>query len=82
MIIETVFNMIFGALDFLFAMLPNIEWNVQNSFFTAFYDILAVACYLLPMKTVVMILYIVISVGIFRVFVALIKTLMTLIPFV
>ena len=81
MIVESIFNMLFSALDVLFALLPTVEWNVQSSFFTAFLDVLSVACYFLPMGTVTTILELIVIINTFKIFVSLIKTVWQLIPF-
>lgn len=82
MIVENVFNMMFDALSVLLGLLPDIQWDVQGSFFTAFYDVLSVACYFLPMATVSAIISLIVSINLFKILVSLLKTIMQLIPFV
>ncbi len=81
MIIEGICNVIFGLLSGFFSLLPDIQWNIRADFFTKFFEILRMVCYLLPMGTVGAILALVIAFTIFRIVIALIKTLWNLIPF-
>lgn len=64
----------------LLSLLPDISWNVENNFLNSVLDIFQVVCYLLPMKTVVAILTIIISINVFKIIISIIKTIWQLIP--
>lgn len=81
MIVEAVFNLLFGVLDRILFFLPDISWTVAADSFTKFFDVLRVAGYFLPMRTVFSILTMIVTLVVFRIVVALIKTVWDLIPF-
>lgn len=81
MILETLINILFVPLEALLTLLPDISWNVENNFLNGVLDIFQVVCYLLPMKTVIAILTIIIAINVFKFVIALIKTIWQLIPF-
>lgn len=80
MIIEGIVNILFIPLEALFMMLPDVSWNVESDFFSSILDIFQAVCYLLPMKTVVAILTLIIAINVFKFVIALIKTIWQLIP--
>lgn len=53
MILEAVINVCFVILGGFSSLFPNISWSVDSAVFNAFFDIIRVAGYLLPMHTVV-----------------------------
>lgn len=81
MILEGILNVLFSAADSLFSILPDISWNVDSGVFTAFFDILRMVGYLLPMPTVIAILRIIIVINGFKIGVSIVKTIWDLIPF-
>lgn len=81
MILEAVINVCFVILGGFSSLFPNISWSVDSAVFNAFFDIIRVAGYLLPMHTVVSILEIVVVFQLFKIVIALIKTVWDLIPF-
>lgn len=81
MITEALLNFVFIIAGGLTSLLPSISWSVDSSVFRAFFDILSMVGYLLPIPTVVSILQIVIAIGIFKIVVSLIKTIWKLLPF-
>lgn len=81
MILEGILNVLFSAADSLFSILPDVSWNVDSGVFTAFFDILRMVGYLLPMPTVIAILRIVIVINGFKIGVSIVKTVWDLIPF-
>lgn len=81
MIIEGICNLLFALVGGLLSFLPEVTWSVDAAVFTNFLEILRLVGYLLPMRTVMVIFSLVISFGIFRIGVALIKTLLKFIPF-
>ncbi len=80
MILETIINILFLPLQALLSLLPDISWNVENNFLNSVLDIFQVVCYLLPMKTVVAILTIIIAINVFKIVISIIKTIWQLIP--
>ena len=80
MITQAIFNMFFGMLSVLLGFLPDVEWVVNADMFTKFFEIIKVACYLLPMGTVVKILALIIAINTFKIFVALLRLITQLIP--
>lgn len=80
MIVESLLDVVFKIASGILEMLPDISWNVDNSFFNAFFDVLRMVCYLLPMPTVIAIIYLVICFTAFRIIISLVKTIWDLIP--
>lgn len=80
MVLETIINILFLPLKGLLLLLPDISWNVENNFLNSVLDIFQVVCYLLPMKTVVAILTIIIAINVFKIVISIIKTIWQLIP--
>lgn len=81
MITEAIINVFFILVGGISNLFPNVVWNVDSEVFQAFFGILQMVGYLLPMHTVVSILEIVILFNIFKIAVSLIKTIWQLIPF-
>lgn len=81
MIIEAIINMGVGLLDVLFGRIE-IDLSVAEQFFEKIWEILRMACYLLPMGTVTAILAITIALFNFRIVVAILKTLWGILPLV
>ena len=81
MIVEGIFNLLFGLLNGLLSFLPDVSWTVQADMFTKFFDVVRVVGYLLPMGTVFDILSVIVILIVFRTVVALIRTLWDMIPF-
>lgn len=81
MIFETIINFIFIPLNGLLALLPNISWEVGSSVFTKFFEVLRMACYFLPMGTVVSVFSLVVAINSFKIVISIIKTIWQLLPF-
>lgn len=82
MILEGIFNALFGILQGLLYLLPDVSWDVNNTVFDVFFDVLHLACYLLPITTIIQIFSIIISITMFRIAVSVVKTIWSLLPFV
>jgi len=82
MISEFILNMVFGVLTVFLELLPDITIDVDTSLFSFFMDFLSMVFYLLPMDTVITIAYIVISLTVFRIVIAFIKTVWDMLPLV
>lgn len=81
MITESLFNSLFSGLRGLFGILPDISWEVNPEVFDAFFQIIRLAGYLLPMGTVITILGIILAFNAFKIVISLIKTIWALFPF-
>ena len=82
MIVETMMNLVFSIVEGVLKLLPDFSWSVENSFFSSALDLVRVACYLLPMGTVVAIITIINMLLIVRIAIAIIKTIWDLLPLV
>lgn len=82
MVVEGILNVVFGIVQGLLSLLPDIHWNVDGTFFDVFFDVLEMVCYLLPMGTVVTIFYIIVGFTIFKAVISLIRTIWELLPIV
>lgn len=82
MVVETLMNLVFGIVEGVLSILPNFSWSVENSFFSSALDLIRVACYLLPMGTVVSIITIINLLLVIRIAIAIIKTIWDLLPLV
>ena len=82
MIVETMLDLVFKIVEGVLSILPNFSWSVENSFFSSALDLIRVACYLLPMGTVVSIITIINLLLVIRIAIAIIKTIWDLLPLV
>ena len=82
MITEAIFNVLFGAADKAFGLLPDIVWTVDTSAWDYIYDIMSMVAYLMPFQTVRNIMSMIIAIIVFRIVVALIRAVYGFIPFV
>lgn len=80
MITEAIINVLFVLANGFTSLFPAISWNVDSAVFNTFFDIIKIAAYLLPMYTVIAILEIVIAFQVFKIVIALTKTIWDLIP--
>lgn len=49
MIIEGIFNVIFGALEFVINLLPTVDISLPTGFFQWFTEIVSLSAYFLPL---------------------------------
>lgn len=82
MISEFFINIIFTIVYGLLGLVPDVTVSVDSSAFTYFLGIIDVGCYLLPMTTVHTILVLIIALGVFKIGIAVIKTIWDLLPLV
>lgn len=80
MVLKVFLDFAFSVLDALLSLLPSVQWNFDSSVLEPFLDILRVVAYLLPMDTVMDILSLFCALMGFRIVIALIKTIWSLIP--
>ena len=72
MITEAILNVFLSIVEFLLKLLPEISWDVNNNVFTNFFEILRLACYMLPMGTISILLFLTWNMMLARVFFAVI----------
>lgn len=82
MISEFFLNIIFNIVSGMLGVLPEIEWSVETTAFEYFLDIIRVAGYMLPMQTVSQIISLVVGLTLFRILIAIPKTIWELLPLV
>lgn len=82
MIVEFFMNIVFNIVESVLSILPAFDWNVNSAFFQGFLDVLRLACYMLPMGSIVTMISIVVFLTLFRIAVSLIKTIWELLPLV
>lgn len=80
MIIEAVLDFVFKVVEGLLGMLPDVQWNIEDTAFTVFLDYVEMVCYLLPMGTILQIVSIVVGLITFKIVISLIKTIWDLLP--
>ena len=71
MITEAILSALFGVADILCGLLPEIEWTVNTSAWEFVGDIMSMIAYMLPMGHIKAAVALIISVGVFRIFIAL-----------
>ena len=81
MISEFFLDIVFGIVTGFFNLMPDITWSVETTSFHYFMDILRFAGYMFPWGTVTAICSIIVAISIFRVAVAFIRTMWSLLPF-
>ena len=82
MVTESLLNIVFGVLSGFFSLFPNIAWDIDLDVASVFFGFVGNICYLLPMKTVILVLGIVVALNIFKITIAFIKTIWELLPLV
>lgn len=81
MITESFFTLLFNCIRGLLALIPDISWEVNPEVFDSFFSFIHMAGYLLPMQTVIVILGIIFSFNLFKIIIAIIKTIWSVLPF-
>lgn len=81
MIVVAIFNIIFPLLGSLLGVV-DIDISLASEFMGKVGEFFSVACYLLPMPTVISILTITATLMTFRIIVALLKTIWDVLPLV
>ena len=82
MIFEAILDFFFGIASLFLGWLPDIHWNVDTSAWQYAKDILDMIAYFLPIRTITAIIALVVDICIFRIIVALVRTIKGLIPFI
>lgn len=81
MIIVAIFNIIFPLLGGLLGIV-DIDISMASEFMSKTGEFFSVACYLLPMNTVISIMAITVILINFRILIAILKTLWAILPLV
>ena len=82
MITEAILNFLFGIAERSFSTLPDIYISVDTSAFEYVRGFIAMISYLLPLDTVRAIVAALLALTVFRIVIAIARTVMGLIPFV
>lgn len=82
MIAEWFINIGFGIASLFFAMLPDFQWSVASSSWSAAKSVLDGVCYFLPLSTVTSIIGLIIGLALIRVTLKFISVLLSFIPFI
>lgn len=82
MITEAILNLLFGLADKSLALLPDIYWTVDTSALDFAHDALSMVAYLLPINAVKQIISLILAITLFRIAIAVARTIMGFIPFV
>ena len=82
MIVEKLIDIIFAVTSGLFSILPDVSWDVNTSAFDFLRSIIEMICYIIPLDTVKTIAAAIISIAVFRAFVALFWVIRDLLPFI
>ena len=80
MIPQLLMNIVFNIVEKVLEVLPDFSWSVENTFFTTALDMLQLACYLLPMGTIITLIAIVFFMINFRIAISIIKTIWDILP--
>lgn len=81
MITELLLNGVFAVANFFLDKVPVIEWTVDTSAYSYISDVLSMIAYLLPMNTIRQIVAMILAISFFRIFIALWRAVLGLIPF-
>lgn len=82
MITEAILSALFGVADILCGLLPEIEWTVDTTAWEYVRDIMDMIAYLLPMGYIKAAIALIITVGFFRIAIAVGRSILDLIPFI
>lgn len=73
MIVESLINMLFLSIGGLLNFLPPLDLHIESVMFNNFLEVVRLAGYLLPIKTIILIVTMIISLQIFTIVMALIR---------
>lgn len=82
MIVEFLFNIIFGILDFVLDLIPFFDFTIDTSAFATFAGIIKTVSYILPLDTMLVIFTLIMAINNYKIIVAILKTIWQLLPFV
>lgn len=82
MIVEFLLNVVWVLIKPLLDLLPAITIDIGSDTIGVFVGAVKAACYLLPMKDILVMISIVIAITVFRIIISLIKTIWEMLPIV
>lgn len=82
MITELILSGLFGIADILLSFLPPFEWSIDTGAWEYARSALSMIAYLLPWQHIIAIFSLIVTVGVFRVCVSVMRFIKGLIPFV
>ena len=82
MISEFLLNIVFGIVSGFLSLIPKFNIDIDPTFFDYFLGLVRAGSYMLPMGTVSAIISIIVSLTIFRIVIAFIKSIWDLLPVV
>lgn len=82
MIIETLLNIVFGIVQGILFVLPDVTWNCDEGLMASFIDFIGVILYLFPIGTVGSIISLVLILNLYKITISLLKTIWDILPFV
>lgn len=82
MISEFFIDIGFSLADKFLSLVPKIEWTIETSAWEYAKDAIDMICYLLPVGTITSIFSLIIAIAFLRVAIAVLRTIIGLIPFV
>lgn len=81
MIIEAIINFFFGIVDVLLSMAVFPSFDIDISVLDPIFSVFSIVGYLLPLTTVYNLLSIVVAINVFRIFIAILKMVWSILPF-
>lgn len=81
MITEALFNLLFGAADLLLGFLPEFEWTGNTAVWEYLRSFISMIAYLLPWQHITAIVSLLVALGVFRIWISIIRTVESMIPF-
>lgn len=81
MITEALLTILFGAADLFLGLLPDFEWTANTGVWEYLRSFISMIAYLLPWQHITAIVSLLIAIGVFRIWISIIRTIKGLIPF-
>lgn len=81
MVLEGIINFFFGIVDVLLSMAIFPQFHIDVSILEPVFSVFSIVGYLLPLTTIYNLVSIVIALNVFKIFVALLKMLWSILPF-
>lgn len=81
MIFEKIIDLAFLPMYGLLGILPEIELSIDSDLFSNFFEIVRMAAYILPSKTIATIVILIIALQMFTISMALIRFIRMMVPF-
>lgn len=82
MVTQGILDLIFSVVNELFSWLPDFSWSVESGMYTTFMECVSGVLYFLPLDTILAILSIICTIQVFRIIVAFLRMLWSVLPLV